>query len=168
MIATVGGLALLAGFHTGGGVKPNFVAAPAKSATSPTTGAPPPSSRSTTTTSPTTSTSSAGHGTTVTAPPTTPTTRATAQRVDGQVVDTQFGAVEVAVTLQSGRLTDVRALELPFEHQRSQEISQQVAPLLHDEALQAQSAQIDLVSGATYTSSAYAQSLQSALDQARA
>ena len=55
---------------------------------------------------------------------------------------------------------------MPSSHQRSQEISQQAAPLLRQEALQAQSAQIDLLSGATFTSESYAESLQSALDHA--
>ena len=49
---------------------------------------------------------------------------------------------------------------------RSGQISQVAAPILHDEALRAQSAKIDLVSGATYTSDAYTQSLQAAIDQA--
>ena len=56
----------------------------------------------------------------------------------------------------------------PFDRERSQYISQQAEPYLRQEALQAQSAQIDLVSGATYTSYSYAQSLQSALDKAHA
>ena len=71
-------------------------------------------------------------------------------------------------TLQAGHLTGVTALQMPYDHSRSQFISQQAGPLLQQEALQAQSAQIDIVSGATYTSESYAQSLQSALDRARA
>jgi uncharacterized protein with FMN-binding domain len=55
---------------------------------------------------------------------------------------------------------------MPFEKQRSAEITQFAGPQLHDEVLQAQSAQIDTLSGATYTSEAYAQSVQAALDQA--
>ena len=65
-----------------------------------------------------------------------------------------------------GRITDVQALRLPFDRQRSNEISQFVEPILRSEALQAQSAQIDTVSGATYTSDAYDMSLQSAIDRA--
>jgi uncharacterized protein with FMN-binding domain len=84
----------------------------------------------------------------------------------GQVVQTEFGPVQVRVTLSAGRITDVTALQLPSGHRRSAEISQYVEPILRSEALQAQSAQIDLISGATYTSMGYAQSLQSALDQA--
>ena len=55
---------------------------------------------------------------------------------------------------------------MPFGRSRSQYISEQAAPYLHDEVLQAQSAHIDVVSGATYTSESYMQSLQSALDKA--
>jgi uncharacterized protein with FMN-binding domain len=84
----------------------------------------------------------------------------------GQDVFTKFGDVQVKVTISGGRITDVQAVQLPFDRPRSAEISQFAAPQLHDEVLQAQSAQIDLLSGATYTSDAYAQSLQAALDQA--
>jgi uncharacterized protein with FMN-binding domain len=96
-----------------------------------------------------------------------PTPKATAdarQVVDGQVVDTRYGPVQVEVTLEGSTITDVQALELPSDRRTSAEISQTVGPWLHDEVLQAQSANIDIISGATYTSMAYAQSLQSALD----
>jgi uncharacterized protein with FMN-binding domain len=86
----------------------------------------------------------------------------------GQDVYTQFGDVQVKVTISGGKITDVQALQLPFDRPRSQEISQYVGQPLHDEVLQAQSAQIDIISGATYTSDAYAQSVQAALDQAHA
>jgi uncharacterized protein with FMN-binding domain len=88
--------------------------------------------------------------------------------VTGPVVETQFGPVQVAVTFSNGTVTDIQALQLPSDRMRSQEISSYAEPLLRQEALQAQSAQIDLVSGATYTSSAYEQSLQAVLDQAGA
>jgi uncharacterized protein with FMN-binding domain len=86
----------------------------------------------------------------------------------GQDVYTQFGDVQVKVTISGGKITDVQALQLPFDRPRSQEISQYVRQPLHDGVLQAQSAQIDIISGATYTSDAYAQSVQAALDQAHA
>jgi uncharacterized protein with FMN-binding domain len=79
------------------------------------------------------------------------------------VVDTQFGAIQVAATVQGRQIVDVRALQLPFDRARSQFISTQAEPLLRSEALQAQSANIQLLSGATFTSEAYAQSLQGAL-----
>ena len=81
------------------------------------------------------------------------------------MISTQFGDVQVRVILGNGKITDVQPLQMPFDRRRSQEITQAAAPLLHDEVLQAQSAQIDLISGATYTSDAYQQSLQAALDQ---
>ena len=84
----------------------------------------------------------------------------------GSVVQTRFGPVQVQVTIAGGKITDVTALQLPTDRQRSAEISQIAEPMLRSEALTAQSAQIDLISGATYTSDAYAQSLQSALDKA--
>ena len=87
------------------------------------------------------------------------------QQVDGDVVRTQFGDVQVRLIETAGKVTDVKALQLPFDRRRSNEISQYCEPILHDEALQAQSAQIDTVSGATYTSDAYRTSLQSALDR---
>lgn len=71
------------------------------------------------------------------------------------------------MTFTNGKITDVKALQLPFDRRRSAEISQYVEPYLRSEALQAQSAQIDLISGATYTSTSYAESLQSAIDKAR-
>jgi uncharacterized protein with FMN-binding domain len=85
----------------------------------------------------------------------------------GDDVPNQFGDVQVQVTFTNGKITDVKALQLPFDRRRSAEISQYVEPYLRSEALQAQSAQIDLISGATYTSTSYAESLQSAIDKAR-
>jgi uncharacterized protein with FMN-binding domain len=85
----------------------------------------------------------------------------------GAVVEDPYGQVQVKVTLTSGKITDVTAVQLPSQG-RSGFISQSVAPILRGEAISTQSASIDTVSGATYTSQAYAQSLQSALDSARA
>jgi uncharacterized protein with FMN-binding domain len=99
-------------------------------------------------------------------PGTTGTTGgSTAKTVDGPVVSTQFGPIQVEVVLAGGHIQDVVALQLPTGR-RSGQISNFSAPILRTEALQAQSASIDAVSGATYTSYAYAQSLQAALDQA--
>lgn len=84
----------------------------------------------------------------------------------GQDIPNRYGDVQVKVVVSGGHISDVVAVQLPSDRARSEEISQQAGPLLHDEALQAQSAQIDLLSGATYTSDSYQQSLQSALDQA--
>jgi uncharacterized protein with FMN-binding domain len=83
------------------------------------------------------------------------------------VVRSRFGPVQVEVTISGGKITEVTALALPSDRRRSAEISQQAGPILRREALSAQSANIDTVSGATYTSDAYAKSLQAALDNAR-
>ena len=88
------------------------------------------------------------------------------QQVDGDVIPTQFGDIQIRLIESGGKIVDVQALQLPFDRQRSHEISQFVEPILRSETLRAQSAQIDLVSGATYTSDAYRTSLQSALDRA--
>ena len=87
--------------------------------------------------------------------------------INGDAFSNRYGDVQVAVVLNGNTIVDVEALQLPFDRARSQEISTQAAPLLRDEVLQAQSAQIDTIGGATYTSDSYAQSLQSALDRAR-
>jgi uncharacterized protein with FMN-binding domain len=80
-------------------------------------------------------------------------------------VDTRFGTVQVQVTVEGGTIVDVTALQLPTGGRNSQE-SAYAEPILRSEALQAGSASIDTVSGATYTSMGYIQSLQSALDSA--
>jgi uncharacterized protein with FMN-binding domain len=119
------------------------------------------SSSSTTTPDPT---ANATPDPTATATP-DPTVKAANATVTGSTVATQFGDVAVKITVANGKVTDVQAVQMPT-HGRSGMISNYVEPILDGEALQAQSANIDLVSGATYTSDAYAQSLQSALDQA--
>jgi uncharacterized protein with FMN-binding domain len=85
--------------------------------------------------------------------------------VDGPVVETRYGPVAVEVTVSNGKVTTVTATQLPSGG-RSGSISRYAGPVLASEAVNAQSASIDIVSGATYTSRAYAQSLQAALDQA--
>ncbi|HEX6061027.1 MAG TPA: FMN-binding protein [Candidatus Limnocylindria bacterium] len=84
----------------------------------------------------------------------------------GPTVETLFGPVQVQIALSGGKILDVQALQLPSDRSRSARISQYSAPILRSEAIQAQSARVDVVSGATYTSRAYAQSLASALKQA--
>jgi len=101
-------------------------------------------------------------------PTTTTAVPSGVRTVDGTVESNRYGNVQVAVVLDGSRITDVKALQMPFDRARSADISSQVAPMLHDEVLQAQSAQIDTIGGATYTSDSYARSLQSALDKAHA
>jgi len=94
------------------------------------------------------------------------TTSATDGTYVGTTVSTRFGDVQVQVTISGGAITDVTALQLTDHEGRSVQISNRAAPILRDEVLQAQTASVSMVSGATYTSAAYLQSLQSALDQA--
>ncbi|WP_329416739.1 FMN-binding protein [Streptomyces sp. NBC_00704] len=86
--------------------------------------------------------------------------------ITGDSVQTRWGPVQVRITLGNGKLTDVTAVAYPTDNPRDQEINSYAVPRLRAEALQAQSADIDTVSGATYTSDGYRQSLQSALDSA--
>jgi uncharacterized protein with FMN-binding domain len=72
----------------------------------------------------------------------------------------------VAVSVADGRVTDVQVVEYPTENPRDQEINSYALPVLVQETIDAQSADIDMVSGATVTSEGYVRSLQSALDQA--
>jgi uncharacterized protein with FMN-binding domain len=81
----------------------------------------------------------------------------------GTDVPNRFGDVQVRIVITNGRMTDVQALKLPFDRAQSAYISQVAGPMLRTEALQAQSAHIDIISGATYTSYSYAQSLETAL-----
>jgi uncharacterized protein with FMN-binding domain len=86
-------------------------------------------------------------------------------QLTGAAVRTPFGTVQVQVTIQTGTITDVQALQLPTGGGHTGQISAYAGPQLRSEALSAQSAQIDTISGATYTSEGYIQSLQSALSQ---
>lgn len=88
--------------------------------------------------------------------------------VDGAAIATRWGTVQVQVTIAGGAITDVTAIQLPSGDQHSADISARVEPVLRSSALAVQSAEIDVISGATYTSIAYAQSLQAALDAVRA
>lgn len=84
----------------------------------------------------------------------------------GDAVDTRWGVVQVQVTVSGGRITKADVLQVPWNNPRDQEINSQAVPMLNQEVVRAQSAQIDMVSGATVTSDGYLQSLQSAIDKA--
>jgi uncharacterized protein with FMN-binding domain len=86
--------------------------------------------------------------------------------ISGSVVPTPFGPVEVRLTASGTRIADVHVVEAPNDRGHSTQINNYAVPILRREVLQAQSADVNVVSGATYTSFAYAQSLQAALDAA--
>jgi uncharacterized protein with FMN-binding domain len=126
--------------------------------------------------------SAGGPGTTPTtrastAPGSTPAPKATSsggsggstttgtKTLTGSLIQTRYGPVQVQITVSNGKITTIATPQLPSGG-RSGRISQYAAPILTSETMAAQSAHIDLVSGATYTSDAYDQSLQAALDQA--
>jgi uncharacterized protein with FMN-binding domain len=98
-------------------------------------------------------------------PTPTPTSRAANGSFTGADIQTQFGDVQVRITVTSGRITDVSALQMPTDRARSAEITQYVTPVLRSEVIQAQSARIDVISGATFTSEAYAESVDDAMRQ---
>jgi uncharacterized protein with FMN-binding domain len=86
--------------------------------------------------------------------------------VTGTVAQTRWGPVQVRLTLAAGKITAVDVLQYPDGNNRDREINDDALPVLVQETISAQNADIDMVSGATVTSTGYVQSLQSALDQA--
>ncbi|MEU0201456.1 MULTISPECIES: FMN-binding protein [unclassified Streptomyces] len=87
--------------------------------------------------------------------------------VTGDAAQTQYGAVQVRLTMANGKITQAEAVQAP-KGGRSDQITASSVPRLNQAAVAAQSADIDAVSGATYTSAGYKKSLQSALDKAKA
>ncbi|MER5640082.1 FMN-binding protein [Kitasatospora sp. NPDC002227] len=153
--ATVAGIVLLLSLKPHDGPGNSTVAKVISSGTSPSAAASAPSSPSTAT----------GSGSSPAAAP-SPSASAASRVVTGNAIDTRYGPVQVRVTLDSGKITKVDVLQYPAESHRDREINTYALPELNQEALAAQNARIDAVSGATYTSDGYTRSLQSALDQA--
>jgi uncharacterized protein with FMN-binding domain len=86
----------------------------------------------------------------------------------GDVANAQWGYVQVQVTIQNGKITNVKFLQYPNDRNRSIEINSYADPILTSEAIQAQSANVDIVTGATDSSEAFIESLTNALAQAEA
>jgi uncharacterized protein with FMN-binding domain len=149
--STAAGVALVLSFHTSHaslGIKSASGTTPAGSGSTPTT-APQSTGSSPESTSPAT-----------TAPPSTSSRSAT-----GNDVQYRYGEIEIEVTASGSKITNVTILKDDATDGRSYQINSEAVPILQSETISAQSSQIDGVSGATYTSQAYLQSLQSALDQ---
>ena len=83
----------------------------------------------------------------------------------GPVVETPYGPVQVRITVAAGTITEIGEVVLPSEHLHSRWIRANLVPQLRQRVLTAQSADVDAVSGATYTGQGYLASLQGALDQ---
>lgn len=96
----------------------------------------------------------------------TATPKAATTKVTGAVAATQWGPVQVALTVKAGSITQVDVVQYPNGNPKDAEINDYALPILIQETTKAQSASIDMVSGATVTSTGYLQSLQSALDKA--
>lgn len=86
----------------------------------------------------------------------------------GNIADAQWGVVQVKAVIQNGKITDVQFVQYPNDRNRSIEINSYADPQLSSEAIQAQSASVDIVTGATDSSDAFMQSLSNALSQAQA
>jgi uncharacterized protein with FMN-binding domain len=84
----------------------------------------------------------------------------------GASEQTRYGDIQVAITVSGGKITEVTTPTLQADDGRSERINSEAVPLLKQEVLQAQSAEVSMISGATFTSEGYLTSLQSALDQA--
>ena len=156
---------LVVGWQAGGTVLASTAASTATTTTQPVTTTPAASPTATTSTTPSATAS----------PTATASASATAAPVatgpadgtyTGDSVNTRFGSVQVSVTISGGSISDVTALKLTDADGRSVQISNRAAPILREEVLASQSATVSNVGGATYTSDAYLQSVQSALDQA--
>jgi uncharacterized protein with FMN-binding domain len=92
----------------------------------------------------------------------------TPQGFDGPVITTKYGPVQVQAQIANGAITDVAVIAYPDRDNKSRNINASALPQLRTEVLTAQSANVHSVSGATYTSTAYVQSLQAAIDTAHA
>lgn len=101
----------------------------------------------------------------------TPALKLTGQYKDGvyvgDIADAYYGNVQVKTTIRDGRIANVQFLDYPHDRDTSRMINSQAMPLLKQEAIQTQNANVDIVSGATATSGAFQESLASALAQAR-
>ena len=97
-------------------------------------------------------------------------TPTTAQYKDGtykgSVENAYYGNVQVSAVISGGKITDVKFLQYPNSHSTSVAINQQAMPYLQQETIQSQSANVQIISGATFTSQAFIQSLSNALSQA--
>ncbi|MEI2827295.1 MAG: FMN-binding protein [Dermatophilaceae bacterium] len=100
------------------------------------------------------------------ATPATPAPPAGGSTFVGAAVGTRYGNVQVQITVADGRITSATVLQVPNRDRKDVMINSRAVPILNQAVVAAQSADIDMVSGATVTSMAYVQSLQSALDQA--
>jgi uncharacterized protein with FMN-binding domain len=101
-------------------------------------------------------------------PPAAAPVRPAPKVVAGPVFTTPFSAIQVGVIMRAGKLVDVKTLILTGDGEHTQKLNAHAEPILRRRALAAGSGKFDVVSGATYTSESYQESLQAAIDKARA
>ena len=165
LMGTISGLVLLFSYHTSTGTQAATVAATSteegqSSTTTPNAGESEASSSSDGAPE-SSSESSSDDGTS-----TSSTTGSVSGTFTGAAVETRYGAVQVEITVENGVITSSEAIQYPNRDRHDQQINAYAVPVLNSEAVDAQSADIDSVSGATFTSVGYARSLQSAIDEA--
>jgi uncharacterized protein with FMN-binding domain len=102
---------------------------------------------------------------TATTSSTVATKRTSSGTATGDAIPTQYGNAQVRVTVSGGKIVKLEALQLQGSDPHSVQISSSAAPVLEQEVLAKQTANVDAVSGATFTSASYTQSVQSALDK---
>ncbi|WP_423494327.1 FMN-binding protein [Microbacterium esteraromaticum] len=158
-LATISGLVLLFGYRTSHVVTTPAQALPASSSLSSSSSSSVPSDTSTTASDGTDSSSEAGASSSSALQDGTYT---------GDAASTRYGPVQVQISVSGGSIASVDVIDYPDSNHRDQQINSRAIPLLVSETTASQSSSIDLVSGATYTSRGYVESLQSAIDQARA
>lgn len=170
LLATLSGVVLLFSYRTSLEAVMPVAADDTAGTTSSTTTVPAPASTS--------SSSADASGSTGTSTPSaspSPSTTTTQQNTSGladgtytgDAVRTRYGNVQVQITVSGGVITEVQVPQYPNSNREDQQINARALPVLISETTSAQSASIRMVSGATYTSQGYTQSLQSALDQAQ-
>lgn len=158
IVATVAGLVAVLSFHTA----PSHLTLGSLPEVSGTRSSPSTSNATTSTSTPSTS----GTGPTPAPSSTTTTAPATTRKASGEAVNYHYGVLSVAVTVTGTKITDVGIASLDDGGNfRSQSIDQQSIPLLEQQAMEAQGANIQGVSGASYTTAGFEQSLQSALNK---
>ncbi|WP_406830170.1 FMN-binding protein [Pedococcus sp. KACC 23699] len=165
-LSTLTTLVLLFSYHTSTSSRSSSVAAPviAQAATPGAVATPKATSPSGTSTSGSSSSSTPSGGSSSSS--SSPSQSSAAKTYAGDAIGTQYGDVQVQITVKGGKITASQVLQVPWNDNRDQEINSYAVPILNQEAVSSQSANIDMVSGATFTSDGYIQSLQSAIDQA--
>ena len=154
IISTVTGLVMLLSFKTHAAVTALAVMPPAAVTSSSAAGGP-------------SGTATKGSGSSTTGSTATASTGTTGSKtVTGDSINTRWGPVQVQITVTNGKITAAQAVQAPQNNPRDQQINSYAIPMLNQEAIKASSATIDMVSGATYTSTGYIASLQSAVNKA--